>query len=344
LVANPDQRAVWSSVLAASSEDAGTLPTVNFGDACHPDFADAGIPDWLAQWGDGGQAPAWMGENDADNDNVPDALDNCTERFNPSQQDRDGDGRGDLCDEDMDGDGYANEVDVCPFVFNPDQADADNDGDGDRCDGDWDNDGILNDTDDCPHVWGEYENGCQAMPEMIDDAGSSDAGEMWLGDAGPVDAGTVIEVDKDQDQVPDFEDNCPENPNREQEDVDRDGIGDVCDEDDDGDGVADENDTCPLDFNPAQIDLDQDGIGDECDLDVDGDEILNVEDACPYWPNTRDDMNQVAPCGGTPEAAPSSCNQNGLGGFAVFLWVLMFGWFRKRRHRAGAACTSPNQV
>lgn len=36
------------------------------------------------------------------------------------------------------------------------------------------------------------------------------------------------------------QDNCPDTPNSDQEDTDRDGIGDVCDDDTDNDGIPDE--------------------------------------------------------------------------------------------------------
>jgi len=58
---------------------------------------------------------------DADDDVVPDAVDNCPGTFNPDQADADGDGVGNICDN-------------CPFAVNTDQADADGDGIGDRCD------------------------------------------------------------------------------------------------------------------------------------------------------------------------------------------------------------------
>ena len=60
-------------------------------------------------------------DQDADDDGVPDALDNCPGAFNPDQADADGDGVGNICDN-------------CPFAVNADQADADGDGIGDRCD------------------------------------------------------------------------------------------------------------------------------------------------------------------------------------------------------------------
>ena len=59
-------------------------------------------------------------------------------------------------------------------------------------------------------------------------------------------------IDTDGDGECDSEDNCPEDPNPNQEDGDGDGVGDVCD-------------NCPDVPNPGQQDEDNDGIGDECD-------------------------------------------------------------------------------
>lgn len=58
---------------------------------------------------------------DADDDDVPDAIDNCPVTSNSDQADSDGDDIGDVCDS-------------CPFAANREQADADGDGIGDRCD------------------------------------------------------------------------------------------------------------------------------------------------------------------------------------------------------------------
>ena len=62
--------------------------------------------------------------------------------------------------------------------------------------------------------------------------------------------------DSDKDGIPDSLDNCPSEPNNDQNDVDGDGQGDACDADKDGDGVADETDNCPLVPNPGQEDND----------------------------------------------------------------------------------------
>jgi hypothetical protein len=50
--------------------------------------------------------------------------------------------------------------------------------------------------------------------------------------------------------------------------------------DEDGDGVANGCDNCPTAFNPDQEDHDRDWIGDACDSDMDGDSVLNESDVC----------------------------------------------------------------
>ncbi|WP_431109231.1 thrombospondin type 3 repeat-containing protein [Winogradskyella poriferorum] len=100
--------------------------------------------------------------NDPDNDDIPNASDNCPDTYNPNQEDGDSDGIGDVCDNcenisnsdqsDDDNDNVGDVCDNCPDESNSNQLDTDNDGLGDACDDDDDNDGILDINDLCPLI------------------------------------------------------------------------------------------------------------------------------------------------------------------------------------------------
>jgi hypothetical protein len=89
-----------------------------------------------------------------------------------------------------------------------------------------------------------------------------------------------LTVDRDNDGVPNVNDNCIGGVNPNQINTDGDLAGDACDLDDDNDQVADTSDNCPLHTNEDQADFDGDGSGNDCDFDDDNDGVSDGGDRC----------------------------------------------------------------
>lgn len=113
-----------------------------------------------------------------------------------------------------------------------------------------------------------HSNECLTPGEWIDAVLGGD-------DTPPDEAAEEPNNDRDEDDVPDEDDNCPDYANPNQADRDYDGIGNVCENcpndananqlDTDGDGRGNVCDNCPDNGNANQLDTDDDGRGDICD-------------------------------------------------------------------------------
>jgi hypothetical protein len=219
-------------------------------------------------------------EQDNNNNSGGEEFDPCT---------RDADCNGDLaciedqCRRDSDGDGVPDEDDNCPDIYNPDQTDSNQNGTGDECE-DLGEEGDSCQRDrDCAGELLCISNTCTPVGDEFDPC-TADA--HCAGDLVCID--DECRSDRDGDGVPDEDDNCPDTPNPDQEDMDGDGDGDACDDDIDGDNHDNDDDNCPYVYNPDQKDTSQNGVGDACDPDTVRRDGRPFDDTCSFDYTTSD--------------------------------------------------------
>lgn len=226
---------------------------------------------------------------DMDCDTVEDAIDNCPEKFNPTQADLDGDLLGDRCDSDKDDDLIENSADNCPKDVNPTQDDADVDGVGDACDlcSDGLGTGVVNkrgctidqlcscDGPEPDQAWKSHRKYLRCVKKKArnfarHDLITREERRAVVSGARANDCGAPNPQlgDNDGDGIDDGSDNCPSDVNPSQLNTDDDAFGNACDTDKDNDGVLNPDDNCPVIANGAGQDEDADGdlVGDACDV------------------------------------------------------------------------------
>ena len=181
----------------------------------------------------------------------------------------------------------------------------DNDGDGikDCVDCDIDGDGVPNNNPGCPACGGAGQPKCDncTYTSNVDQFDYDGDGQ-----------GNACDCDNDNDGVGNnggiqnsgvacpkllTPDNCEFAPNPNQNDTNKDGLGDACDCDIDGDGVKNDQlvpsvlasldcpiqakpDNCKFVPNADQIDTNKDGTGDACSCDMDSDGVPNNNPGC----------------------------------------------------------------
>jgi len=331
----------------------GDIDGDGIGDVCEDDVDGDGVLD------DQDNCRYLPNSDQADNDGdgIGNICDNCPDNVNQGQENYDKDSYGDACDlcTDDDGDGFGDPgypvntcpLDNCPVVANIDQADGDGDGVGEACDfcpgyynplqNDSDGDLVGDECDNCLNDknHGQLDTDGDGVGDECDNCLSVTNGPL---------AGTCIAGDNTMIGQP-----CTSNDmcsidngicgQKNQEDLDHDGLGDVCDNcpgrpnglingwcvrNEGYDGYFNgsswdcwDDVQCGEGFNCSlnQTDTDTDGIGDACDncaylinadqRDIDND---NIGDACDIHDGFKGHYEAGADCGGiADQACPTPC-------------------------------------